>query len=80
MITNILIALSPPLAAYLWTQIFMFAGGTNFRDSFLLCMAILSVILIPVGLYHGRLTIFAGGAIWLFVLWNVVYEPFAVLF
>lgn len=80
MITNILIALSPPLAAYLWTQIFMFAGGTNFNSSFLYSMAVLSVILIPVGLYHGRLTIFAGGLVWLFVFWNVVYEPFAVLF
>ncbi|MEJ2135056.1 MAG: hypothetical protein P8X86_07420 [Desulfofustis sp.] len=80
MITNILIALSPPLAAYLWTQIFMLAGGTNFHDSFLYSMAVLSVILIPVGLYHGRLTIFVGGVIWLFVVWNVLYEPFAVLF
>lgn len=80
MITNILIALSPPLAAYLWTQIFMLAGGTNFNSSFLYSMAVLSVILIPVGLYHGRLIIFAGGLVWLFVVWNVIYEPFAVLF
>ena len=80
MITNILIALSPPLAAYLWTQVFLFAGGTNFNNSFLYCLGILSVILIPVGLYHGRMTIFAGGLVWLFVVWNVLYEPFAVLF
>ena len=80
MITNILIALSPPLAAYLWTQVFLFAGGTNFNNSFLYCLGILSVILIPVGLYHGRMTIFAGGLVWLFVVWNVRYEPFAVLF
>ena len=80
MITNILIALSPPLAAYAWTQIFLLAGGTNFEKSFLYSMGVLSVILIPVGLYHGRMTIFAGGIIWLFVVWNVLYEPFAVLF
>ena len=80
MITNILIALSPPLAAYLWTQIFLLAGGTNFNNSFLYCLGILSVILIPVGLYHGKMTIFAGGLVWLFVVWNVVYEPFAVMF
>jgi hypothetical protein len=80
MITNILIALSPPLAAYLWTQIFLLAGGSNFEKSFLYCLGLLSVILIPVGLYHGRMTIMAGGVIWLFVVWNVLYEPFAVLF
>ncbi len=80
MITNILIALSPPLAAYLWTKIFLLAGGTNFENSFLYSMAVLSVILIPVGLYYGKLTIFAGGCVWLFVVWNVLYEPFAVLF
>lgn len=80
MITNILIALSPPLAAYLWTQIFLLAGGSNFEKSFLYSMGLLSVILIPVGLYHGRLTIMVGGIIWLFVVWNVLYEPFAVLF
>ena len=80
MMTNILIALSPPLAAYLWTQIFLFAGGSNFEKSFLYCLGFLGLILIPVGLYHGRLTIMAGGVLWLFVVWNVLYEPFAVLF
>lgn len=80
MLTNILIALSPPLAAYLWAKIFLLAGGTNFETSFLYSMAVLSVILIPVGLYHGKLVIFAGGLVWLFVVWNVLYEPFAVLF
>lgn len=80
MIANILIALSPPLAAYLWTHIFMLAGGTNFEDSFLYSLAVMSVILIPVGLYHGRLAIFVGGLFWLFVVWNIIYEPFAVLF
>lgn len=80
MIANILIALSPPLAAYLWTHIFMLSGGTNFEDSFLYSLAVMSVILIPVGLYHGRLAIVVGGLCWLFVVWNILYEPFAVLF
>jgi hypothetical protein len=80
MITNILISLSPPLAAYLWTQIFLLAGGSNFEKSFLYSMGFLSVILIPVGLYHGRLTIMVSGVIWLFAAWNILYEPFAVLF
>ena len=80
MFTNVLIALSPPVAAYLWTQIFLYAGGQGFETSFYLSMAVLSVILIPVGLYYGRLTILLGGLVWLFVTWNIVYEPFAVLF
>ena len=80
MIKNIIIALSPPLAAYIWTKIFLFAGGENFQDSFYLSLAILSVILIPVGLYHGRISLIVGGLFWLFVVWNVVYQPFAVLF
>lgn len=80
MITNILIALSPPVAAYIWTQIFIYAGGTGFHDSFYFSMAVLSVILIPVGLYYGRLSIVLGGVVWLFVTWNVLYQPFAVLF
>lgn len=80
MVTNLLIALSPPAAAYIWTQIFLYAGGTSFHNSFYLSMAILSAILIPVGLYYGRLMIMLGGAVWLFVTWNVIYEPFAVLF
>jgi len=80
MIINILIALSPPLAAYIWAQLFILAGGTNFEDSFLYCMAVLSIILVPVGLYYGRLSILVGGLLWLFVVWNVVYQPFAVLF
>jgi len=80
MIANLLIALSPPAAAYLWTQIFLYAGGTGFNNSFYLSMAIISAILIPVGLYYGRFTILLGGVVWLFVTWNVIYEPFAVLF
>lgn len=80
MITNILIALSPPIAAYIWTQIFLLAGGTNFQDSFYYSMAVISVILIPVGFYHGRLSILLGGVLWLFVTWNILYKPFAVLF
>ena len=80
MLTNILIALSPPVAAYIWTHIFILAGGTNFDDSFLYSLGIISIILIPIGLYHGRITITVGGILWLFVVWNVLYEPFAVLF
>jgi Na+-driven multidrug efflux pump len=80
MITNIIIALFPPVAAYIWTQIFLFAGGDNFQDSFYYSLAALSIILIPVGLYYGRITITVAGIFWLFVMWNVVYEPFAVLF
>ena len=80
MITNILIAISPPIAAYLWTHIFLLAGGTNFYNSFLYSMGVISIILIPVGLYHGRVTIMLGGLLWLFVVWIILYEPFAVLF
>ncbi len=80
MITNLLIALSPPAAAYIWTQVFLYAGGDNFHNSFYLSMALLSAILIPVGLYYGKLTITLGGVVWLFVTWNIVYKPFAVLF
>jgi hypothetical protein len=80
MVANILIALSPPLAAYVWTHIFLLAGGTDFNTSFLYCMGVMSVILVPVGLYHGRISILLGGLFWLFVVWNVLYEPFAVFF
>ena len=80
MLTNILIALSPPVAAYIWTHIFILAGGSNFDDSFLYSLGIISIVLIPVGLYHGRITIVIGGILWLFVVWNILYEPFAVLF
>ncbi len=80
MITNILIALSPPVAAYIWTHIFILAGGTNFNNSFLYSLGVLSIILIPVGLYHSRITIVVGGILWLFVVWNILYEPFGVLF
>lgn len=80
MFTNILIALSPPVAAYLWTHIFILAGGTDFETSFLYSLAVISIILIPIGLYHSRLTIVVGGALWLFIVWNILYEPFAVLF
>ena len=69
-----------PTGSILVDKIFLLAGGTNFENSFLYSMAVLSVILIPVGLYYGKLTIFAGGCVWLFVVWNVLYEPFAVLF
>lgn len=80
MIANTAIALSPPLAAYIWAQVFLLAGGTNFHTSFWYSLAFIAVILIPIGIYHGRLTIFAGGLAWLFVWWNVMYQPFAVLF
>lgn len=80
MLTNILIALSPPVAAYIWTHIFILAGGSNFDDSFLYSLGIISIVLIPVGLYHGRITIVVGGILWLFLVWNILYEPFAVLF
>lgn len=80
MITNIIFALIPPAAAYIWTQIFLLAGGENFQDSFYYSMATISIIFIPVGLYHGRMTILVAGIFWLFVIWNVIYKPFAVLF
>lgn len=80
MFLNILIAISPPIAAYIWTHVFILAGGTNFEDSFLYSLGAISIILIPVGLYHGRVTILLGGLLWLFVVWNILYQPFAVLF
>lgn len=80
MIANILIALSPPVAAYLWTQIFLFAGGSDFHTSFYWSMGALSLVLVLAGLYHGALTVVIGGFVWLFVVWNVLYQPFAVLF